>query len=698
MHRLLEIGIGLGLAWVAGQAAGQALPSLQPAAPPSPLAPSEAPATGDLPAARPTPPPIGPAYDDDAAMPAHADPVASYTLRASLDPTAHMLHGEGQIVWRNASRVPQKELFVHLYLNAFKNESTYFMRFPQSGFRGGGKPKEWGYISVKRFAVREMEGKDLWASADHTSPGDPEDETDIRVSLPQAVEPNATITIDVAWEERLPQLLFRTGYQGSFYMLGQWFPKLARLEPDGRWAHFPFHHLSEFYADYGTYNVTIDTPDNFVVGATGRLEGEVRTSGRIERRYVQEDVHDFAFTAWDSWKELSDKTKDGIAIRCLYPPGYERSAEIEMDTVRFGLDHFGKAFGRYPYSTLTVVHPPEDADEAGGMEYPTLITSGGPWFVPMTGVKSPDVVTIHELGHEWFYGLVGTNENAFPFLDEGVNSYAEADAMEARYPNASALETLGLSVSLNSTSRMASLERARNVPVAQAASAFVTGSDYGSLVYGRTATILTTLGRVYGPDLVRRTIGRYARRYRFEHPGPEEFIAAFNEVLGPDVATTLRTALFYQGTVDYIVDSIDSERENAKEGIFGDPEHADAGDAPPGASSAAPPRPAPPEGSGYRGYALVRRLGTLRFPVDIDFIGQDGTVERVRWEARERAVRLPYTGKSKLSAVVIDPEHRVLLDDNLSNNARRASPAWIGRHVLDRGLFGVEVALSLVLP
>jgi hypothetical protein len=690
VRRLFEIAIGIGLSWAAGQAAGQVLPapppSPEPAGATEKAEPQPTSAAAAPPAmAEPAPPPIGPAYDDDAAMPAHAVEVASYTLHASLDPSAHTLHGEGQIRWRNTSRVPQNELYIHLYLNAFKNQRTYFMRLPTGGFRGSGKLNAFGYIDVKRFAVREMEGKDVWADADRTSPGDPEDETDIRIPLPRAVPPDATITIDVAWDEHLPALLFRTGYVDSFHMVGQWFPKLARLSPDGRWAHFPFHHFSEFYADYGTYDVTVETPDNFIVGATGHLEGEVRKGGRIERRYLAQDIHDFSFTAWDAFKEINEKTEDGVAIRCLYPKGFDRVAAVEIETVRFGLDYFGKLFGRYPYGTLTIVHPPPGADEAGGMEYPTLITTGDSWFLPLTGVRIPDIVTIHELGHQWFYGLVGTNENAFPFLDEGINSYIQDDALEARFPGSSVVRSLGLSIGLPATSRVAAVDRFRNAPVAQPASAFLSGADYGALVYSRTATILSTLARVHGADQVRRALGRYARRYRFEHPGPEEFIAAIHEVLGSDAAEALRAALFDRATVDYIVDGIESKKDTAPEGIFGDPAH---------------PSPAPvPEGAAsYRGSALVRRLGTLRFPVDIDFIGADGSVQRVRWDARESAARLPYTGKSGLSAVVIDPEHKILLDENLTNNARRVERPLVFLRVLERALFGAEAALAVMLP
>ncbi|MFS8065858.1 MAG: M1 family peptidase, partial [Byssovorax sp.] len=279
MRRLIEIAAGLGIAWAAARATQPSTPALPSAAPASASPPPSAPAPAPAPAV------VGPAYDDDAAMTGHPEAVASYTLRASLDPAKHTLHGEGRIVWKNASRAPVSELWVHLYLNGFKNEKTLFQRVPLQDFRGNDTVSEHGHITVKRFAVREMDGQDLWPGAARTSPGDPDDETDIRVPLPRPVEPGATITADIAWDEQLPAITFRTGHLGNFHFFGQWFPKIARLEPDGHFAHFAFHHLSEFYADFGAYDVTIDTPDSLVVGATGRLEGEVRTSGRIERRY-----------------------------------------------------------------------------------------------------------------------------------------------------------------------------------------------------------------------------------------------------------------------------------------------------------------------------------------------------------------------------------------------------------------------------
>ena len=650
VRRLLEIAAGLGVAWLAQRA----LAAQQPTEP-----------TGS------SPPPAASVADTAAPAPAapgalreHAAPVASYTLRASLDPWRHVVTGDGTIRWRNASSIPQHEVRVHLYLNGFKNDRTRFMRFPAGDFRGSATPSI-GSIRVTRFAVG---GVDLWPGADKTTPRDPDDETDIRVPLREPVPPGASIDIAVAFESTLPALSFRTGHFGGFHMVAQWFPKLARLEPDGRWAHFPFLRLSEFYADFGDYDVTVDTPSNMIVGATGALASEETKDDRRLVRYVQRDVHDFAFTAWHDFRELAAKTDDGVAVRVLYPPGYERAAALELDAARYGLRYFGDAYGRYPYGTLTIVHPPPGAGEAGGMEYPTLITTGGFWFGPWSGARYLDAVTIHELGHQWFYGIVATNEHAWPFLDEGLNSYAENDALEARYPGASAFRGLGLSVGLPAVSRFGSAEARDDAPVAQPASAFVTGSDYGALVYARTATILGTLGNVHGKDEMRRAIGLYTRRHRFEHPTPPDLVRAVREVLGDAAATELQRALFERGTVDYIAGPFSSERDEA----------------------AAEPA--------YTGSAVVRRRGTLRFPVDVDMIGADGTVQRVRWAAEETAARLPYRGSSPLVAVVVDPEHRVLLDDDLGNNARSRSPRRVSGALLDRASFFAAVAFSGVMP
>ncbi len=284
--------------------------SLAPSGPARSVA-SERPPSGPAQSLRDSEPPllVGPAYDGDLAMPAHAKTIASYTLSAHLDAGAHTVAGSGTLVWENASSRPAPELYFHLYLNAFKNSRTVFLRSPFGGGRSGHGARKWGYIDVKRLAVREMEGADLWPTRALHTDDDPDDETDIRVPLPRAVQPGERITVELEWTSQLPEIVERTGYVRGFHMLGQWFPKIARREPDGAWVHFPFHAESEFYADFGSYDVTLDVPESMILGATGVRVSEDVKDKRRRARYRIDDVHDFAWTAWDGFLATRRETK-----------------------------------------------------------------------------------------------------------------------------------------------------------------------------------------------------------------------------------------------------------------------------------------------------------------------------------------------------------------------------------------------------
>lgn len=644
----------------------------QPGPPAGPTGSSDPPAAAS---GERAPPAAGPAP----VMRTTSDRVVEYTLFAELLPATHTVRGRGSVVWRNTARVATDRLFVHLYLNAFKGDRTVFWRVPIRDFRGDpwGSP---GRIEVERFFAREL-GAELWPE-DPTSPGDPEDATDIELRLPRPVEPGESLTIDMAWTSHLPSVSLRTGFSGSFHMVAQWFPKIARLEPDGTWSHFPFHRLSEFYADYGTYDVTLTAPETFVIGAVGapapdapaELPAAAPAPGddaspppSARHRFVAEDVHDFAFAAWDRFRSLSETTPAGVKVTCLFPEGYEAAARVEIDAVKFGLGYFGAAFGAYPYRTLTIVHPPWGAGEAGGMEYPTLITTGGSWMTEPLGTHGLEILTLHELAHQWFYGLVGTNEHRWPFLDEGLTSYAEMDACEALWPDASVGAALGLRVGLPAVYRVGALQATRSARTSDAASEFVSGRDYGALVYSRSAAAFRTLSNVYGEDTLRRAVGLYARRHRFGHPTPEDLFAAIGEGVGPEAAAALREALTEPSSVDYLVDAIE-------------------------------PGPRPDGAPGFVSHVLVRRRGSVRLPVDVLLVTRDGASQVVRWDAARSAEWLAHEGPDPVVAAVVDPEHRVLLDEDLSNNALRASGSSFAWRALEGGAFAGGVIARGILP
>jgi hypothetical protein len=614
-----------------------------------------------------------------------AEKVASYELSATLDASTHRISGRETIHFVNRSSSELNELWFHLYLNAFKNDKTLFLRSPFGAGRSGDKAHEYGYIDVKKLSWVEAEQRDLWPSRDRHSPDDANDETDLRVPLPRPLPPGQAMTLELEFEDKLPEIVERMGYMGSFHFLGQWFPKLARLEPNGHFSHFAFHAQSEFYADFGDYDVTLDVPETYVVGATGALDRQSHGKGRKVLHYQVQNVHDFAWTAWDEFRTRTERIA-GVDVSVLYPPHQEANAEAELDSVRFALPHFNALYGRYPYSTLTLVHPPDAAGNAGGMEYPTLITTGGPWYSTFGGGHFIDVVTTHELGHQWFYGLCASNEHDSPFLDEGLNSYAEAEALEARFGSGSVFAGFGLSVSSTALNRTVSASRGGDEPVAEGAADFASFRNLGALVYSRTATILTTLGRAYGEERVRHALGSYTRKFRFQHPSPADFSGVMQNELGAEAATALTRSLFERGTVDYLVRDISNSPLSAAAGIF---------DGPNGREQKKLEPPHVP--ADYASRVVLYRHGSLELPVEIQLVFEDGSREWQHWDGRGYTHNVDHVGPSKVLAVSVDPEERILLDDDLSNNELSTKRASAPRS-LERALYVAQSALGGLGP
>lgn len=616
----------------------------------------------------------------------HPPRVASYTLQAKLDAERHRVSGRGTIELFNFTSNALSELYLHLYMNAFKNDQSLFLRSPFGAGRSGQHGTNWGYIDVKRLYARELESE-LWPNHGARSPGDPDDETDVRVPLPAPLAPGKTLTLEVEFEVQLPVVIERTGYVGDYHFVAQWFPKLAQLLPDGHFNHFAFHPQSEFAADFGSYDITLDVPSGDVVGATGLCTPTAVAPGPGRRglRCHAEDVHDFAWTSWPSFVETRARV-GSVDVRVLVPPGHAANAALELDTVRFGLEHFAERFGAYPYPTLTVVHPPEEAGDSGGMEYPTLITTGGPWYTPYSGARAIEAVTIHELGHQWFYGLFASDEHRYPFLDEGLNSYAEHSSLSARYGPGSAFSGFGLVVANEALSRAIAAARGVDEPIAQPASDFFSFRSLGAIVYSRTASLFSTLERVYGKQKLAQALRDYANFARFRHPEPVNLIDAVRGRLGEGAARNLERALFERARVDYQVREVQSAASDPHAGVF---DEANGRRTVP-RSEVRPP-------AHWVGHAIVLRHGTLELPVQIELSFEDGHRERREWNGEGTRYTVVYEGPSKLVRVTVDPEQRVLLDDDLTNNAASSIDQGAPRS-WERLLYWAELVLAGGLP
>lgn len=574
--------------------------------------------------------------------------VASYRLQARLEADTHRVEGDGTITLHNRSSEPLQEIYLHLYLNAFKNSESLFARSPFKTGRSGDPPEHHGYCQVHELRVGEH---DLWPAREYVVP---DDETDVRVPLPEPLLPGEVLELRVRFSSQLPGIVERTGFSKDYHLVAQWFPKLARLRPDGTWAHFAFDPQAEFHADFGDYDVELDVPREYVVGATGRLAHEVVNGERKRLRYLASPVHDFAWTAWPRFR-VHERQIAGVQVRVLHPEGHQHNVERTFAAIEFGLPHYQERYGRYPYSTLTVVHPPRHGRHSGGMEYPGFITTGGNWYAPWLG-RSVELVTLHELAHQWFYGIVASNEARDPFLDEGLASYAELVAIEEWLGAGGVVDFLGLGVSLEALHRLAAARVAGDQPIATAAADFASFRELGGLAYSRTAMVLRTLANVYGQEAMRATLAAYAREQRFRHPEPAALLDAIGRGLGPEARQRAETALFERATVDYRVAALNSEPLAGRSGYFGegDPELV--------MESASP--------GGYQNRVSIQRRGALSFPVTVRLWRADGTQGKQRWDGSGDFAALVETHASPLLAARVDPELHVPLDHDLSNNAQ----------------------------
>ncbi|MFP6685045.1 MAG: M1 family metallopeptidase [Polyangiaceae bacterium] len=580
----------------------------------------------------------------------------NYVIEVALDPISHRLTANARVRWRNTSAQPQQELYVHLYLNAFRDASSRFMRKEVTGFRGHGRPTHWGSIDVTRFYVKRF-ARDIWpaASQRHT-PGDPDDQTDIRVVLPEAVAPGDEIDIEMAWTAVLPSVVLRTGFVDHFHMVAQWFPKLARLEPDGNWAHFPYERLSEFYADLGHYDVTITAPSGYTIAAPGRAATLESGPALIRRRHVLSPAHDFAFAVYDDFERLERVTSDGVKLRCFVPRGLDAVARAQLDVVQEALPFFSRLYGPYPYDSLTIVHPIFGAVEAGGMEYPGLITTGGRALWSRLGVRTMAAVTVHELAHQWFYGLLASDEHRWPFLDEGLATYSQADWMESRWPGASAASSLGFRVSLHAINRAHAAPAWGRGAIARPAADFADGSDYGALVYGATASVIETLARIHGRERVRRALGRYAKEHRFGHPQPHDLLTAFESEFGVPAVEWVRAALLDGSWLDW------RARFDGESAVW------------------------------------VEREGDLNLGVDIDLVDATGARHRMRVDGGQSSQRLQLAGGGEVVAAIIDPETKLLIDADLSNNAVSRERQGVAPRVWHIGSLSAQLLMGLAYP
>jgi len=609
--------------------------------------------------------------------------VVNYDIHAKLLPETKTLEGRETLVWLNDSNTEVTELPFHLYLNAFKNNRTTFMK-ESGGLSRGFKADDanWGRITVR--SIRLQNGPDLTPTLAYAAPddGNPDDQTVMRVTLPAPVKPGETAALEIAFETKLPKVFARSGFVGNFFMVGQWFPKIGVLR-DGVWNCHQYHAQSEFFADYGVFTVEITVPESYVVGATGRRVKESRNAdGTKSLVYFQEDVHDFAWTACPDFVESRERfTLDEPMVDTemifLVHRAHLGQRDRYVRALKQGLEFYSKNYGAYPYGTITLVDPAPGGMGAGGMEYPTLFTAGTTSFIPR-GLRMPEMVTIHEFGHGYWYGIVGSNEFEEAWLDEGINTYSEIKAMDLYYgSDRSMIDFPGLKIGDFSYQRLATIGSGRFDPIVRNSWDYISGSSYSLNVYSKAGIMMLTLEKVLGKDAMAKVMKTYFETWKFRHPRTEDFVRTAEETSGRDLGWFFGQVLHSPDKLDYAITDLRSEEVQEPKGIF-DGKAGAAGKFKTGTAAGADEKTA--RKPAFRNTVVVARLGEWIFPQEIKVTFADGKEVRETWDGRDRWKKFVTTLPVKLAFAQVDPENRYLLDVNFANNSRTLAPtpwaAW----------------------
>jgi hypothetical protein len=648
-----------------------------------------------------------------------SDHVVEYKIRAQLDAHAKTVNGRETLVWRNESPDTVRELRFHLYLNAFQNEKSTFMRESGGQLRGDVASKDdWGYIEVTRMQVSG--GADLAKAIRFLHPDDnnADDQTVAAVTLPAPVEPGHSITLEIDFLSKLPKVFARTGYHNDFFMVGQWFPKIGVYEKagdrhakQGGWNCHQFHATTEFYADYGVFDVTLTVPSNYVVGATGLQQSVTEDAAKNQKtlRFYQEDVHDFSWTASphfirtervfnpsravtaaeeNSVEKLlglgpADLKLKPVKMILLIQPEHAWQTERHYKALENGLKWFGLWYGAYPYDTITVVDPPYGASGAGGMEYPTLITAGTEWW-PAARDRETEEVIVHEFGHQYWYGMVGSNEFEEAWLDEGFNTYSTSKILDLTYgPSDLPVHLYGVPVAAlfglptftkDDENRAAYVHYGKYDPVVWNGWQYYGSSSYAINSYMRPAILLRTMENYLGPPVMARIMRAWFQRYKFHHPDSVDFKNLVNEVSGRDMNWFFDRFVWGTDWLNYKVDSVESPRvetelgsylENGKRRVVteADAEKLDKERKKKGIKDQ------------YRITIKLKREGEAVFPVEMRMILENGEIVREPWDGVARWIKYEYIKPARPKRVEIDPENKILLDGNRADNSWVADPS-----------------------
>ncbi|MDP1676288.1 MAG: M1 family metallopeptidase [Bacteroidota bacterium] len=613
-------------------------------------------------------------------------------MKAELFPEKNELRGTGTIVYYNNSPDTLKTLVWHLYQNIFRKDSS---------------PRKNNEELSRIVATTEgITIEDI--SINGIKPSIKIDETLMETELPSSLLPNTSTTITVTWRYDIPKdPSLRTGRSGNDFGISQWYPQIAVYDDQRGWNRTPYLGISEFYLEYGNWDVEITVPKNFVIASTGTLTNpnDVLTPSQLHRfnslsrdsttriilpdeikatadsineekavwKFIAENIRDFAFAASANFVWDGTMTNNGVRIYAFYHPNEFRASfpllmsdasnwDEGAQMAKHVIEHNSKHFGSYVYPQATVVSGPVD-----GMEYPMMIyASSGD---PVTNLLYH--VIAHELGHEWYPMMIGSNETNYPFMDEGFNTFVTSKAVEDHNGDNGLIHKDFLKkyswMNLPESNERLFEQRfyllfalTNNEATIMSHPYSISYSQFGVMAYQKPAAVLVMLEDVLGAEIFSKAMVEYYNRWLFKHPYPQDFFNTIEDVSERDLDWFWNQWFDQKWKLDIAVADVRNEQSN---------------------------------GINISTIVLENKEQTI-MPATLRLTLADGTIRDIRfsenvWNKGRRAEIVIDSLPTSIQNVVIDPDIK-LADINRLNNSWCMPPV-----VFD---YGFNLANLLLFP
>ena len=575
--------------------------------------------------------------------------IANYDIEVHLDHNGKSASCIQKLNWKNTSPDTLRELRFYMYMNAFKDFKSTYLKNTRKMFGqdlNNRNEKEWGHIEVTQAIDRN--GNDLVQNQEYIQPNDGNalDETVLSIPLEMPLLPGEVIELDMNFDVKLPRTIVRSGYgPRDFFLFVHWFPQVCVYEPkvDGNWGwnSHQFMPGTEFFSDFGDYNVEIYASDHLVIGGSGCKTFSGKVLGTIGEQLVRFQAYDLIDFGWVAYPEYETYTSTygDTDIEILMVPEHCAFADRYLKAIKQSLEYLEKHVGKYPYPKITVVDPPTHTLNSGFMEYPMMITGATAYGIPRS-VRSVESLVIHEFTHMYFMASLASNEKEEAWLDEGFVTYFEDRILDHYYGNQSSLfDVLGARSGNAQQSRneYVSMENPNLGKIARPGWEFDGG--FKPLIYAKTATAFKTMERIIGIDIMDEIIKTYFERHKFTHPKEADLRKIIKEVLEKNTSNFesdkyLDQVLHATSSVNFKMVDINNSTKTIE----------------------------------------AIREGNFEIGTEVLIMFKDGSSKTVNWKGSEKYFKHTFSSSKEVISAHIDSEQKIYLDLNLNNNSITLDP------------------------